>query len=314
MRWSTKFEPAGAGAQALLACPAVLTMMEIAMIETLEDVARLEAQGTRFETPCGEGTMVWRRWGAGAPLVLLHGGSGSWTHWVRTIPNLMADYEVWAADLPGLGDSAMPPAPLVPQTSAAIVADGLRSLIPAERQAKLVGFSFGAHVGTFAAGLLGRHIASYTIIGTSALGIPRPMLDALPKERSTMGPKDRRDVHRRVLEILMLSRPERVTDLAVALQQSNVGKARFRSRKFAPTDNVKRALEHVVVPVRSIWGRNDVIAHPTPEACLAVIGEHHPELVSEIIEDAGHWVMFEQPDAFVAALRRLLNQPAKHLS
>lgn len=273
----------------------------------------LEAACERHETPCGDGTMVWRRWGEGHPVILLHGGSGSWTHWLRTIPALAypdgdgPGYEVWAGDLPGLGDSAMPPEPLEPQTSAVVVADGIRALIPYSARPHLVGFSFGAHVGTFAAGLLGDHLSSFTIIGTSALGIPRPQLEAFPKERATMSPQDRLHVHRRVLEILMISRPERIDELAIALQQENVANARFRSRKFAPTDNVRRGLASVETPLRSIWGRNDVIAHPNVEACLEVLSEHHPELAFEIVEDAGHWVMYEQAGAFNAALRRLLS-------
>ncbi len=55
------------------------------------DVQRLLARATRLETPCGSGSMVRHRWqpdpaSAGAPhrpVVLLHGGSGSWTHWLR---------------------------------------------------------------------------------------------------------------------------------------------------------------------------------------------------------------------------------------
>jgi 2-hydroxy-6-oxonona-2,4-dienedioate hydrolase len=274
--------------------------------------AALDAAADKHETPSGDGVMVWRKWGSGQPVVLLHGGSGSWTHWIRTIPDLIdgrdgrPTYEVWAADLPGLGDSAMPHEPFVPQSCAEVVADGLRTLIPYADRPRLVGFSFGAHVGSFAARLLGDHIASFTIIGTSALGIPRPALEEFPKERSTMTPADRLNVHRRVLEILMISKPERIDDFAVELQRDNVRAARFRSRKFAPTDNVKRALADVSAPLRSIWGRNDIIAHPNVETCLGVIGEHHPELVAEIVEDAGHWVMYEQPGAFNAALRRML--------
>ena len=71
----------------------------------------LESRCTRFSTPCGDGEMVWRRWGAGRPLVLLHGGAGSWKHWVKNIDVLAAGREVWAADLPGMGESADPPFP-----------------------------------------------------------------------------------------------------------------------------------------------------------------------------------------------------------
>ena len=282
------------------------------MIRTMNDVRELEARSERHETPCGDGAMVWRRWSNpdAQPVVLLHGGSGSWLHWVRTIPALRTRYDVWTADLPGLGDSAMPAQPYTPQSSATAVAAGLKALIPAERRPQLVGFSFGAHVGTFAAGLLGDHIATFTITGTSALGIVRPPMPEFPKERSTMSDEERRAVHHRVLEILMISRPERIDDLAVSLQQINVNKARFRSRKFAPTDNVRTGLANVKVPLRTAWGRNDVIAHPNVEACIDILREHHPELVAEIVDDAGHWVMFEQAEGYNAALMRLLALPA----
>lgn len=276
------------------------------IIRTIEDVNELDARAERFEWPCGDGSMVLRRWGAGRPIILLHGGSGSWRHWIHTVPDLMADYTVWAVDLPGLGDSTMPPEPLIPETSAGIVTDAIRELVPADERPVLVGFSFGGHVGTFAAGQLGDHIAGFVLLGCSALGIPRPALEPFPKERSGMTEQERRTVHWKVLEILMLSDPAKIDELAVSIQQINVGKARFRSRKFAPTDNVKRALADVTVPVRSIWGRLDAIAQPRVEACIEVIGEHHPELIYEIIEGAGHWVMYEQPTAFNAALRRMI--------
>ena len=76
-----------------------------AVVDALARTAR------KVRTPCGDGAMVWRVWGEGEPLVLFHGGSGSWTHWIRNIPGLSRHYELWVADIPGLGDSAMPPKP-----------------------------------------------------------------------------------------------------------------------------------------------------------------------------------------------------------
>ena len=55
-------------------------------------VARLASQARVVRTPCGDGNMVWRVWGRGEPLVLFHGGSGSWTHWIRNIPELARHY------------------------------------------------------------------------------------------------------------------------------------------------------------------------------------------------------------------------------
>ena len=68
--------------------------------EALAPVRALDAACTRSETPCGNGSMVWRSWNntAQAPvLVMLHGGAGSWQHWVRTIPAFTTRYQIGRA-------------------------------------------------------------------------------------------------------------------------------------------------------------------------------------------------------------------------
>ena len=46
-----------------------------------------------------------RRWGTGNPLVLLHGGMGSWSHWLRNIGALAREFTVITLDMPGYGSS-----------------------------------------------------------------------------------------------------------------------------------------------------------------------------------------------------------------
>jgi len=53
--------------------------------ETVAFVRGVAAEARRVETPCGNGHMVWYLWGDGPPLALLHGGYGSWTHWIRNL-------------------------------------------------------------------------------------------------------------------------------------------------------------------------------------------------------------------------------------
>lgn len=275
------------------------------MSRQAEAVPALEHEAEIFRTPCGEGDLVWRRWGEGEPVVLCHGGSGSWTHWIRTIPALRRRYELWVPDLPGLGDSAMPPRPCTPAISAEVLASGLRQLVAGDRRIHLVGFSFGAHVATFTAARLGDRLADLTIIGCAALGLPWRRLE-LPKERSGMTAAERREIHRRTLEILMFADPARVDELAMNLQAANVAKARFRSREFAASDEIRTTLERVSVPLKSIWGGRDVLARPSVDACFDVLRLHHPELATRTIPGAGHWVMYEAADAFNAALTELL--------
>src|SRR5690349_8205800 len=92
-------------------------------------LARLAAAARRLETPCGEGSMVWHVWGDGAPLVLLHGGSGSWRHWARNVGPLSEHRMVVCPDLPGLGESAMPPPAEDPGPVAAVVREGITHLL-----------------------------------------------------------------------------------------------------------------------------------------------------------------------------------------
>jgi pimeloyl-ACP methyl ester carboxylesterase len=272
---------------------------------SIERLAALEAAATAYETPCGDGRMVWRAWGHGDPVILLHGGSGSWMHWVHTIPELSRRYEVWAPDLPGLGDSDMPPPPLTPEICGEVVADGIRRLFGADQRPDLVTFSFGAHVGVFAASAVAARLRSMTICGCAALGLPHRRSDFL-RDDPTLPQLERDAIHRANLATLMIADPGRIDDLAIYIQTLNISKARFRSRAFAGTDEIRRMLPHVPLPLRAIWGANDVIALPSVQARFDVLAESHPELQARVIEDAGHWVAYEQPDAYCAALMELL--------
>ena len=277
----------------------------------LSRMRQLEADAEQHLTSCGDGTLVWRRWASSKtnaqPIVLLHGGSGSWTHWVRNIRALQEEYEVWAIDIPGLGDSTMPYQPHTPQSCADAVVRGFKEFFSPTNKAKMVCFSFGCHVGTLAAAELNDRLAGMIIIGTAALGQPRSShMRPFPKEHSTMTNDEKREVHRGVLEILMISRPEHIDDEAIELQALNIRNARFRSREFATSSDVKDGLAKVECPVATIWGRHDIIAHPSVEACIEILQIHHPELRQRIIDNAGHWVMYEQAGSFNKALLELL--------
>jgi pimeloyl-ACP methyl ester carboxylesterase len=87
-----------------------------------------------------------REFGAGAPLVLLHGGHGSWLHWARNIEALSASHRVLVPDLPGYGDSdSLPPDGGFPGLVDALVAS-FDKLLGAGTAFDLAGFSFGGVV------------------------------------------------------------------------------------------------------------------------------------------------------------------------
>ena len=87
-------------------------------------IARLEQAARRHDVPVEGGAVAWRRFGKGPPLVLVHGGHGSWLHWARNVEALSNEFELFVPDLPGYGDSAFP----VESTLEALVASTRRSL------------------------------------------------------------------------------------------------------------------------------------------------------------------------------------------
>ncbi len=260
----------------------------------------------KVRTPCGDGSMVWRVWGAGEPLVLFHGGSGSWTHWIRNIPELSRHYELWVADIPGLGDSAMPPEPWIPASCADVVVAGLTQLFPTDVQLRLAGFSFGGHVAGLAAARMRNRVRDLTLVGVAALGLRADPREPFEKTRTGMSPAEIAAVYRQNLAVLMFADPANIDALAVHLQAENIRRARFRSRPFAPTEGLARALADVTASVSTIWGARDIIARPSLDARLAILRQHHPELAVRLIEGAGHWVAYEAADRFNAAFLELL--------
>ena len=254
--------------------------------------------------------MVWRVWGQGEPLLLLHGGTGSWTHWIKTIPALSPHFELWVPDIPGLGDSAMPPEPRTPSTIADAMATGIDQLFPTGQPLRLAGFSFGGHVSGLLAARRPDRFADLTLIGVAGLGLRADPREPFAKTRTGMTPDQIAAVYRQNLEVLMFADPRNIDALAIHLQVENVRRARFRSRAVCSHRRAGARAGRCPRQLSTIWGTRDAIARPSIEARLDILRRHHPELRVRLIEGAGHWVMYEAADAFNAAFLELLQGTA----
>jgi len=275
------------------------------------EVARLAAAGQRVETPCGDGVMVWRIWSPAhrsgvEPLVLFHGGFGSWTHWFRNIPELARHYRLIVASLPGLGESDDAPKPHTASGLAAIAAAGIERILAPGERFHLTGFSFGGLIGGHVAAHFGERCRSLTLVGAGGLGLRRSAMAPLKSWRHLPDEADRLAVHRENLALLMLADPARIDDLAVYLQSENASRGRINSPPIAMTDTLTRMLPRVRGRLAGIWGERDATAMedlPARARLLRGIQGGAPFIV---IADAGHWVQYEAPDAFNATLLELL--------
>jgi 2-hydroxy-6-oxonona-2,4-dienedioate hydrolase len=267
----------------------------------LPDAAALLARADECRTPCGEGTMVWRLWGSGRPLVLLHGGSGSWNHWVRNIEPLAASgRRLFVADLPGFGDSATPAAGNDADAVVEPVLDGLRAMLGTE-PVDVVAFSFGSLVAALGAAAHPERFARLVIVGAPVRPLVPPPFKLRPWAH-LQDEEQRRAIHRHNLSALMLARPESITEQTIDLHAQNLGRDRMRERRLTRTDAMARALEQIECPLTVIYGREDALYRgrwPEVEAQLRAL----PRLRSlRFVEGAGHWVQYEDPAAFHASL------------
>ena len=277
----------------------------------LELAKELEATADLIHTPSGDGHMVWREWGSGDPLVLLHGGSGAWNHWLKNIEALSQHYRLIVADIPGLGDSDDPPFQFDPRdypTSvlklAEVMSLGIETIL-GDAPFDLCGFSFGSIAGSYVAVAAGARLKSFSLVGASAFGWP---WDGLKKPflsmRHDMDEDERVAVQRANLSNAMLT-SEVGEDLA-RIQLNNVNRARLRSHLITETDVLLPGLRAVTAPLNGIWGREDIYAQPNLGLIEALLCELDPESRFEIIDGAGHWVMLDAPEEFNLRLLKVL--------
>jgi pimeloyl-ACP methyl ester carboxylesterase len=253
--------------------------------------------------------MVWRSWGAGPPLVLLHGASGSWTHWIRNILPLAARFCVLAPDMPGFGDSDAPPEPHTADGLADLVAAGLDIIAPPPARLDVAGFSFGGIIGGLVAARLGR-VRTLVVLGAGGLGLGPPPPRRLLRIEPAMTAGEVRRVHRENLRTLMLGDPASADDLAVSLQIENLKRARFKSGTIPQSDVLLRALPAIRARIAAIWGGRDAFTGGRLDECRRALASGAGEVDLRVIEGAGHWVPYEAADQVNAALLELLARPA----
>jgi len=271
-----------------------------------ECVARIDASGTRREVNCGDGVMVWRIFGDGPPLVLLHGGHGSWTHWIRNVTALARHYTLYVMDLPGFGESDAPPAPADGAEMARIVCNSIDALIPAPARYDIAGFSFGGIVGGLVAARHGDRVGQIVIIGSSGLGLPSGGFTGLRKWTPDMGDDALTEVHRNNLGVIMIADPGRIDALALHLQKENTLRARAKSSAIARSDALRRALPDIRARIICLAGEHDVYVVRNLEARKTLFRDAQPESPFCLVPGAGHWAPYEAPDVFNAMLLDLL--------
>jgi len=271
-------------------------------------VDNLVARQERRETSHPDGRLTWRFWGKGPPTLLLHGSHGGWMHWVRNIDALAAERRLIIPDIPGFGDSDPPADTESPSAHAALMADGLSRLEGIDGPIDIVGFSLGALIGCLVAHRLPERIRRLVLVDAGGLGTPMRFADFRPIRGTS--PEQRRDVNRHNLAAMMIRDPARIDDLAIDISMHYGPLAQTRVQYHVIPDKLLDAIRLTRAPIDLIWGEHDY-PHPDPRANADAVRQFDPDAQLRVVPGAGHWSMYERPEAFNAALLDLLRQPGR---
>lgn len=271
-------------------------------------IARLSAQARTEREAWPGGQVCWRGFGTGTPVVLVHGGHGSWLHWVRNIEALATQHTVWVVDLPGFGDSDAPgegmEALLAPTLST------LDALVGPDTPIDLVGFSFG---GLVAAHMAARRpqVRRLALLGTGGhQGARRPkgeLVNWKPAWHAGDAVAVERAMRHNLAMHMLSGAAAEIDALAVRVHTDACVRTRFRSKDISRSGGLLDVLTNYGGPTLLAWGEHDVTADPVviaPALAAALPGAR-----TALVAGAGHWVQYERADEVNTLLLGWLGQP-----
>jgi pimeloyl-ACP methyl ester carboxylesterase len=249
-------------------------------------------------------------WGAGPPVVLVHGFAGSGEAWAGVAAELARDHAVYALDLLGFGRSAKPV-----RADHSLAGHGRRVAAFAAalglRGATLAGHSMGGVVAAYAAladagGAFGR-LALLDANFYRRNGPPIPMLPPLPRLLAARfyAPAARAASLRRCFADPALVTPEL---LERYLAPTRLPGAREALAAFLATPGpaTYAALPpRLRLPTLILWGERDAL---WPLADAERLRREVPGGALRVIPGAGHMLQEERPAAVAGALRSFEGQ------
>jgi pimeloyl-ACP methyl ester carboxylesterase len=228
-----------------------------------------------------DSSVCWRSWGKGTPIVFLHGGYGSWAHWIKQALPFSKKNRVLIPDMPGFGESDDLSMPHTPEKIASNLVDSLMELIDINENPIICGFSFGGLIAghlSYQMNRKGINPQKLILVGPGGLGAKRGVMEEMIARHSKMTETEVYNAHKRNLEILMMSNPEKVDDLSIHIQKQNTDAHRIKSRPISGTDTLAQILKQQNVPLYVIWGEKDASVGVYLEDRMAILRSINSEV------------------------------------
>ena len=226
--------------------------------------------------------------GEGAPVVLVHGLSGSTLWWRRNVPELAQHYKVYLVDLPGFGAGSRKHGRFALKQAG----DWLLTWMDAIglKQAHLIGHSMGGYICM--------EIAAHRPDVVSRLVLVSPAFKAATN--SVLG------YAKLLLDGIRYLTPHFFPILAYDSLRAGPITLLKATREIIALD-VSEEIQRITEPVLLVWGENDTLVPPTLGYMLRA---ELPNARLLTLEHAAHVAMFDQPQTFNAAVNAFLRGEA----
>lgn len=227
--------------------------------------------------------------GAGEPVVLVHGLSGSTLWWNRNIGALAERYQVYLIDLPGFGSMHHLRASFAVAHASSWLARWMEAVHLS--QAHFVGHSMGGYA-------------------CMRLAVSRPDLVRSLTLAAPVGVPAYPSVSRELVPLIASVRSVTPGFLPVlAFDAMRMGPAMLlRTARELVREDIRSSMEAITAPTLLIWGEHDTLVPPW---CGDVLRKSIPDSRLLILLGAGHVVMYDRPAEFNAAVLSFL---AHHLA
>ena len=253
-------------------------------------------------------------WGEGEPLVLMHGLGATRAVWTLVVPKLARRRRVVTLDLPGFGESA----PAGPGFELDAVAERIGRGLAARGITEpfdLLGHSLGAGVALTLAAHRPRAVRALVLSAPAGLSrYPELAVRLLARgfngllaARRALVPLTDLAWGRRLLLLNAVADPAGLPPTeARLLVDASAGATRAADAlSTIASADLRPLLKQAPAELGLIWGKEDRTVSPQ---VADVITAARPDALLELIPDAGHVSMLERPDAYAAALERLLQR------
>ena len=276
-----------------------------------KEIEEFEKSSKKLFISTDDTTVCWRIWGKGQPIIFLHGGYGSWRHWIKQVTYLSKDYQILVPDMPGFGESSDLKSDHTPENISLNLYQTFRKLnITDLDNINLVGFSFGGLIsGHLSYQFLkkGIELKNLILVGPGGTGARRGPMREMVRRTSKMSFEEILKAHFENLKILMINNPKNIDLLSLYIQLENTNNHRLKSRPISATNTLIKILEKQNIIPYLIFGEKDATVGPYLEERISLFREACKDARIHVEIDAGHWIMYEKPDRFNNLIKEIIN-------